>query len=122
VGSLGDGLEHVAGLRNVGQVDFGLDLVFGANWAGGTGRGGRRTFLLALEVCPDLLRFVHLEGTGVRLLFANSNGRKYVQNRFALDLKFPGQVIDSNLLLLLHPSFCSSEFRLRVHINLTPLG
>jgi hypothetical protein len=34
VGSLGDRLEYVAGLRNVGQVDFGLDLVFRANEAG----------------------------------------------------------------------------------------
>jgi hypothetical protein len=40
VGALGDRLEYVAGLRNAGQVDFGLDLVFRANGAGRTGRGG----------------------------------------------------------------------------------
>ena len=51
-----------------------------------------------LKVLPHLLRVVQVERTGVRLLFRDADLRQVVDQDFRLDLEFPGQLIDSNLI------------------------
>src|SRR6476646_4644793 len=65
----------------------------------------------------NLLRFIHLDGAGVGLLFRYAHDGEHVENRFTLYFQLPGQVIDSNLL---HPpSIASVNMPLSLHVNLT---
>ena len=85
------------------QIDFGFDLVaFGAHAACGSARSLR---LFGLEIRANLDRFVVFNRTGMSLLLGDSHFRKCIENSFALDFQFPGQIVDSNL----HPPFLSSE-------------
>jgi len=97
---LGDQLEHIAGLGDVRQVNLGLDLI---GFAAGTRLGGRGLgFCSGAEMSADLLSFVFLDRTRMRLLLGNSDFSQYVKDGLALDLEFPGQIVDSNLT---HPPF-----------------
>jgi hypothetical protein len=51
----------------------------------------------------------------VRLWFRHANRNQSIQNRLALDFKFPRQIVDSNFA---HPSLFISPARLAVHISL----
>jgi hypothetical protein len=87
----------------VGEIDFGSDFVsIGAAVAHalagrlGVGRMKMGAHLVGLEV---------FQRTGMGFLLGDSDCSKYIENRLALDLKFPGQIVDSNLA---HPPFPSS--------------
>jgi hypothetical protein len=120
--SLRDRLQHITRPGDMRQVDLGPDLVF----CPANPRSARRSFpsgvrLLGHEMLPHLGRFVRLERTGMGFLFGNAEQRKYVENGLALNFQIPGQVVDSNLVLL-HPAFrFLPHFWLRVHICLVEL-
>jgi hypothetical protein len=98
-----DGIQNIAWLGNMRQINFGLDLVaFRTHRAGGPARTLR---LFGVEIRANLDRFVVFNGTGMSLLLSDSNFRKCIENSFALNFQLPGQVVDSNL----HPPFHSSE-------------
>ncbi len=99
----------------MGEVDLGLDFVRlstgrPAGTAGNLGLAG------GAEVSPHLLRFMILKGAGMALFLRDSNFRKHVENRLALDFQLSGQIVDPNLA---HPPFPSRYCPLRLHINLT---
>jgi hypothetical protein len=106
---LRNGAQHIAGARDMGEVDLGLDRVFSASRAGEPGRG--RFVGMGAEVSADQLRFVLFQRTGVRLLLGNADEWESVENSFALDFQLPGQIIDSNLTHpLSFPSACPAKF------------
>jgi hypothetical protein len=88
----------------MGEVNLGLDRFF---TAGGACRPGTGTFFgMGAEVLADQFGFVLFQGTGMRLLLGNADEWEGVKNGFALDLQFPGQIVDSNLT---HPALVSSR-------------
>jgi hypothetical protein len=93
---LRDRLQHIARLGDVRQVDLGLELV------GRSCRGTGTTAGTGLLLCKKLLhalRFIMLDGTGVRFLFGDTDLGQNVEDFFTLYLEFSGQVINSNLVL-----------------------
>jgi hypothetical protein len=92
-----DGLEDVARLGNIGKIDLGLDLVVAARGTRRLGGGLRLGSSAGFEVSLNLLRFIYLDGTGMRLLLGDPDEEQSVENRLALDFQVPGQIVDSNL-------------------------
>jgi len=100
-----DGTHHIAGLGNVRQIDLGPDFIaIGARGASGTACG-LRFARSRTKMSPHLLRFVLLDGTGVRLFLGDPDFQQDVKDRLALDLQFSGQIVNSNLA---HPPFPAS--------------
>lgn len=89
-----DGLQYIARLGNLRQVDLGLRLI------GNLGRLGRVSALPGV-VLLDLLRLVFFDGTGMCLLFGDADLRQHFENLFAFDFQLSSQIVDSNL----HPPF-----------------
>ena len=80
----------------MGQIDLGLDALFGARHA--RGFGGALSFSSSsLEMGTHLFRFVLLEGAGVSLFFRDPYQPQHIQNSLAFNFQFPGQIINSNL-------------------------
>lgn len=116
---LADGLQHVAGLGDVGEVNLGLDTFdFTADRARRFGGCGGLAFGAATKMGTDLLRLVLFQRTGVGFLLGDTYFRKNVENRLAFYFQLPGQIVDSNLA---HPRLVSSTCPLSLHINLTEL-
>jgi len=88
-----DGFHHIAGLVNVGEIDFGL------NALGRTRRGAAATGRSAalVELRANSVGFVHLNGTGVGLALAQAELHQYVKNLTALDFQLSREIVDSNL-------------------------
>lgn len=88
---LADCLENVAGLRNVGQVDLGLDAVdfCASSTRGFRGRGGL-SFGAATKMGTHLLRLMLFKRTGVGLLLGDAHFRKNVENCLAFYFQLPG--------------------------------
>jgi hypothetical protein len=99
---LADGGEHVTWPGDMRKIDLGLDLV--SRWAAGTcSLGGRMAFRRrATQFCTYLLRLVFFQRTGMGLLLADPDFRKYIENGFTFDFQLPCQIVDSNLT---HPPF-----------------
>lgn len=97
----GNGFQHVARLGDSGKVDLGLDLAGQGTcrWLGGAG-GLLRSIQLHTEVLAHFLGLIRLNGAGMRLLLADADLGKQVQNFLALDFQFPCQIVDANLF---HP-------------------
>jgi len=110
-------LQHVARLRDVGKINLGTDLVWRAI-AGTSGWPGRSVRLAgSAEVDPHFFRFVVFERAGMSFLLGDADFGKHIENRFALDFQFPGQIVDSNLT---HPPLLFLRtVPLSLHINLT---
>jgi hypothetical protein len=73
---LRDGLEHVARLRDLREVDLGTEL-----FPAGAALLRRRTFACVFrnaEMLLNFLCFVHLERTGVGLLFRDAKLQQHV--------------------------------------------
>jgi hypothetical protein len=98
-------LQHVARFGNVGKINLGLDFVSAGRTRSLT-RGGVRAG--SMKMRAHLLRFVFFQGTGVGLLLRDTHFFQHIENGFAFDFKFPGQVVDSNLA---HPPLLSSTLR-----------
>lgn len=93
----GDGLQHIAGLGDLRQVDLRLVLFDRL-------RGRLPAVALPREKLLNALRFIGFDGTGMRLLLGNAHFRQRIENFLALDFQFPGQIVNSNL----HPPLISS--------------
>ncbi len=93
--------QHIPGTRDVRQVDLGFDFFFAAQRTRGFRRGSLRIGL-ASNMSPDLVCFVVLDRTGMRLLLSHSDKRKRVENGLALDFQFSREIVNSNLT---HPTF-----------------
>jgi hypothetical protein len=95
--ALEDGLERVAGLGDLREID---------PWHGfGVGSCSRGGPAATAQVVANLLGLVGLDGAGVGLLFSDADCRKSIQNRFALYFQFTRQIVDSNFA---HPSLFAS--------------
>jgi hypothetical protein len=92
---LADRLQHIAGTRDLRQVDLGLDLRFAVRAAAALfGAGG---FLLPGKEFAHTLGFVDLDGTRVGLLFGDADFRQGFKNLSTLDFQLARQIVDSNL-------------------------
>jgi hypothetical protein len=89
-----NGLEGVAGLGDVGEIDLGRDDLRGARGRGGALTAGSRS---TLELRANLLRLVVLQGTGVGLAAIQAEFRQYVKNLLALDFHLAREIVDTNL-------------------------
>ena len=108
---LRDGLQHIARLGDVRQVNLGLELVRRGRRGARAAGSGR----LLRNVLLDALRLVFFDRAGVRFLLGDADFGKNVENLPALDLEFSRQIIDSNLVLLHYapsPPICSVWLRL----------
>ena len=100
-----NGLQHVSRLGDMRQVNLGFDFI------GAGMRGARRLpravpVPRAFEVCTNLFSFVLFERAGMRLLLGDADFSQHIENGFAFDFQFSGQIVNSNLT---HPPLCSSE-------------
>jgi hypothetical protein len=98
-----NGLHHIAGLRDVREIDFRDDRLRAARRRRGRLRampGGM------LEMRTNLLRLLQLQRTRVRFGLRNAEFRKNVENRSRLDFKLFREIVDTNLT---HPPLFSSS-------------
>jgi hypothetical protein len=113
---LAQGVKNVARLRNMGQINLGLErfVAVGPACPGSLVSG---MFVAGAEVHPHLFRLEILQRAGMRFFLSDPQPRQRVGDRLALDFQFSRQIVDSNLT---HPPLSSSpNFQLRAHINLT---
>ena len=114
---LADGTENIARPRNMGEINLGLDLIAPSSAETTCLRCGRSITRGSAKMHPHLLRFVIFERAGVSFLFCDTHHGKHVENCLTLDLKLPGQIVNSNLAH--SPVGSSNRFRPRLHVNLT---
>ena len=96
-----NGLHHVAGLGDVGEIDLGLDALRGARGLGAQVAAGLRG---ALELRADLVRLVVLNRTRVGLAAGQAELCQCIKNLPTLDFHLACQIVDSNLT---HPPLFS---------------
>jgi hypothetical protein len=102
---LANGIQNISRPGDIREVDFGLDLIRTA----GTRRFGNSLGFTRgrAKMSAHFLRFVVLERTGVRFLLGDPDFVKNIENRFAFNFQFPGQIVDSNLA---HPPLFPPDF------------
>ena len=77
---LRDGLQHVAGLRNLREIDLRLEFVFVRS-----GAPARRFFgSVLVDILPHQHRFMVFNRAGVCLLLGHANLRQRIEDRLAL--------------------------------------
>ena len=54
------------------------------------------------EMLADLYSSFHFNGTGMGLFLCNTGLRQIVDDCLSLDLEFPGQLVDTNLIAIRH--------------------
>ncbi len=89
-----NGLERVAGLGYMGEIDFGGNGLRGARRRGTRVAAGARS---ALKMHANLLRLVLLQRTGVGLAGAQAEFRQNVKNLATLDFHLACEIVDTNL-------------------------
>jgi len=67
---------------------------------------GSMTLARTAEVGANFFRLVVFERAGMGFLLGDADFGQHIENRFALDFQFPGQIVNSNLT---HPPLGSSE-------------
>jgi hypothetical protein len=89
-----DGPQNVAGLGDVGEIDFRNDALgsFGRRGAGAASR-----VLAALKMRANLVGLIVFQRTGVGLAACQAEFRQYVKNLLALDFHLAREIVDSNL-------------------------
>src|SRR5438874_6494009 len=93
------------------EIDLGLDLRLAGTRAAISGSAGRA---LSGKVLAHTLGFVHLNRARVRLLLCHSDLGKDIEDSFALDFQFPGQIANPNFT---HPPCVLSTIPLHDHHN-----
>jgi hypothetical protein len=83
------------------QINLGFDFFLAARRTRSSRRGTLR-FSRASDIGPHFFCFMLLQRTRMRLLLGHSDMWQRIENRFALDFQFPGEIVDSNLT---HPAF-----------------
>ncbi len=89
-----NGLQHVAGLGDVREVDFWCDGLLSARGRGAAMAGRARS---ALKLRANLVGFITLKAAGVGLACAQAEFRQYVKNLSALDFHLAREIVDTNL-------------------------
>ncbi len=90
-----DGLQHIAGLRNLREIDLGLDFIGHSPFRPGLiGRSG--FFQFSLEVPAHTFDLIALERTRVALLIVDADGRQVVEDCLAFNFQFSGQIVNAN--------------------------
>jgi hypothetical protein len=89
-----DSLQHIAGLGDVRQVDFGCNRLRRPRRPRRAMAGRLRS---ALEMLANLFRFVFFQRTGVRLALRHAQFCQYIQNLAALHFQLAREIVDSNL-------------------------
>jgi hypothetical protein len=89
-----DGLQHIARLGDVREIDLGRDRLCCAR---GRGSGLSARARSTLVVRANLLRLVLLERTRVGLAARQAELRQYVENLPALDFHLAREIVDTNL-------------------------
>jgi hypothetical protein len=88
-----NGLECVAGLGDMGEIDFGLETLRGARRRAALAAGPR----VALKLRANLVRLVVLNGAGVGFALAQAEVSQNVKNLPTLDFHLACEIVDSNL-------------------------
>jgi hypothetical protein len=88
-----NGLQHVAGLGDVREIDFGRDTLRRARKGAALAARPRST----LKLCADLLRLVVLQRTGVGLAAGQAKFRQNVKNPPTLDFHLACEIVNTNL-------------------------
>jgi hypothetical protein len=101
-----NGLQHIAGLGDLRQINLGLDLI------GGSGPQPRflcrsRFLRFPLKVLAHALNHVGIERARMALLIVDADGRQVVENRLAFDFQFSGQIVNANFI---HSVLCCFLF------------
>jgi hypothetical protein len=87
-----NGLHHVAGLGDMGEVDLGCDALRGARHRSAPTAGTR-----ALEMLAHLLGFIAFQGAGMRFAGIQAELHQYVENPSTLDFHLAREIVDTNL-------------------------
>ena len=97
-------LEHIAGLRNLREIDLRLELVR----VRGAVPARRVLGPVLLDVLPHEYRFMLLDRAGVRLLFRHSHFRQRIEYGLAFYFQLSCQIVNSNLHSVpKDPPYCS---------------
>lgn len=112
---LSDRIQHVTGARDMGEINFGFDLI-GCRTTGTSGFWRGVLSFRGPQISTHLLGFMLFERTGMRLFLGDSNVRQCIENSFTFDFQLSCQIVDSNLT---HPPRFPPSFPLRFHTNLT---
>jgi hypothetical protein len=88
-----DGLHHVAGLGDVGEIDFGRNALRSASGRGTTlaARPG------ATQLTANLLGLEFFQRTGMRFAAGQAEILQYVKDLTALDFHLACEIVDTNL-------------------------
>jgi len=84
-----DRFQHISRLRNVRQVNLGLDPLRLRSTAA-SGFPATLTFTRSAKMRTDFLGLVVFQRTGMRLLLCDAQFRQDIENRFTLDLEISG--------------------------------
>jgi len=95
-----NGLQRIAGLGDLGEIDFGAELVAAATTATAVAVAGAAGLT---EILADLLGLIDLHGAGVGLFLRDADLDKHVENLFAFHFQLASQIVNSNL----HPPLLS---------------
>ena len=108
-GSLLDRLQHVAGLGNFREINFGFEL-FRSRFRA---RLLSRATLALAEVLAHFFRGFGINGARMALFLRDPDARQQVENRLALDLELSRQIVDADFIHELcsnpYSSFVSSS-------------
>jgi hypothetical protein len=91
-----DGLEGIAGLGDLGEIDLGAELFA----AGAIAVGGAAGLM---EILAYFFGFIDFDGAGVGLFLRDADFDKHVEDLFAFHFQLASQIVNSNL----HPPFIS---------------
>jgi hypothetical protein len=106
-GPLLDEFPNIARLGDMRQVNLGLEFLGRGRWTGAAASAAAGLGILR-KIPLYTLRFIHFNRAGVRFLFRYTDLDENVEDLFALYLKFPRQIIDSNLRhAALLPPYCA---------------
>jgi hypothetical protein len=86
-----DGLQHIARLGDMREINFGHNILRGASSLRAC--GPRST----LKMRADLVSLIVLQGTGVGLAGGQAELCQYIKNLSALDFHLACEIVDSNL-------------------------
>jgi hypothetical protein len=89
-----NGLERIAGLGYMGEIDFWDNALRGARGRGAPMTGRPRSML---KMSAHLLSFIRLQRTGVGFASGQAEFRQYVKNLPTLDFHLACEIVDSNL-------------------------
>jgi hypothetical protein len=108
-------LQHVAGLGDMGEVDFGHN----ALWGTGSRRASAARTRAAVKMLAHFLGLEGFQGAGVRLAAIQAEFHQNLKNPLALDFHLACEIVDTNLT---HPPLFKICYPMPVSRSWLPLG